>query len=305
MKTIIKIIFLLLIPVGVFGQLAPVTNQYILNPLSINPAYAGSRGALNIAASFRKQWAGIAGAPETMSLTVDGPFFDNKVGFGLMIINDKIGVTKETQIISNYAYRISLGEGSLSFGLGGGISTTNTAYSDLVVIDPGDESYLINSRIHVVPNLSFGTYYSGSNYFMGLSVPKLLGYKFDFTKNKYNLLINPGKQGIMFSAGYIYNLSQKLKFYPSTLLTYASQEKLLFDINAHFNYIDRFWAGVSYRSSRSMAGLIQVQLNNQLRVAYTYDFDFGKLRTYSYGSHEIMLRYEFRYKVDVVNPLIF
>jgi type IX secretion system PorP/SprF family membrane protein len=305
MKTIIKIIFLLLIPVGVFGQLAPVTNQYILNPLSINPAYAGSRGALNIAASFRKQWAGIAGAPETMSLTVDGPFFDNKVGFGLMIVNDKIGVTKETQIISNYAYKISLGEGSLSFGLGGGISTTNTAYSDLVVIDPGDESYLVNSRVHVVPNLSFGTYYSGKNYFLGLSVPKLLGYKFDFTKNKYNLLINPGKQGIMFSAGYIHNLSQKLKFYPSTLLTYASQEKLLFDINAHFNYIDRFWAGVSYRNNRSMAGLIQVQLNNQLRVAYTYDFDFGKLRTFSYGSHEIMLRYEFRYKVDVVNPLIF
>jgi outer membrane protein OmpA-like peptidoglycan-associated protein len=26
-------------------QLTPVTNQYILNPLIINPAYAGSRGA--------------------------------------------------------------------------------------------------------------------------------------------------------------------------------------------------------------------------------------------------------------------
>ena len=51
--------------------------------------------------------------------------------------------------------------------------------------------------------------------------------------------------------------------------------------------------------------LASVAVNNQLRIGYTYDFDLGKLGRYSNGSHEAMLRYEFRYKVDVVNPLIF
>lgn len=285
--------------------MAPVTNQYVLNPLTINPAYAGSRGALNIAAFFRKQWVGVSGAPETLTLSADAPLFDQKLGVGLIIINDKVGVTKETQFISNYAYKIALGEGNLSFGLGAGVITTNTAWSDLVVLDPGDEYYLINSRRFVVPNFSFGTYYSYKNYYAGFSIPKFLSYKFNFDKNKYSLAIDPGQYNYMLSTGYLYTISSKVKILPSTLLIYAPGQKLLFDINAHINYIDRFWAGVSYRNGRSMAGLFQFQINDQFKIAYTYDFDFGKLRTYSNGSHEIMLRYEFKYKVDVVNPLIF
>lgn len=285
--------------------MAPVTDQYVLNPLTINPAYAGNRGALNIAAFFRKQWVGVRGAPETMTLSVDAPLFDEKLGLGLIIINDKVGVTKESQFISNYAYKIALGEGSLSFGLGAGVITTNTAWSDLVVLDPGDEYYLINSRRFIVPNFSFGTYYSYRNYFAGFSVPKFLSYKFNFDKNKYSIAIDPGQYNYMLSTGYLYNISSKVKILPSMLLIYAPGQKILFDLNAHVNYIDRIWAGVSYRNGRSMAGLFQFQINDQLKVAYTYGFDFGKLRTYSNGSHEIMLRYEFRYKVDVVNPLIF
>jgi type IX secretion system PorP/SprF family membrane protein len=305
MKRIIKTIFWVLIPVTMSGQLSPVTNQYVLNPLTINPAYAGNRGALNVTAAYRRQWAGITGSPETMTFLIDAPVSDEKVGLGLIIVNDKIGVTKETQFITNYAYRIEIGKGTLAFGLGAGIITTNTAWSDLVVLDPGDEYYLIDSRRFVVPSFSFGTYYSQSNYYIGFSIPKFLSYKFNFDKNKYSLKIDPGQYSYMLTGGYAYDISSKLKFLPSTLLIYSPGEKILYDLNAHFNYIDRFWAGISYRNCRSIAALFQFQVNNQLRVAYTYDFDIGKLGRYSNGSHEIMLRYEFRYKVNVVNPLIF
>jgi type IX secretion system PorP/SprF family membrane protein len=305
MKRIIKTLFFLLIPIGLFGQLTPVTNQYVLNPLTINPAYAGNRGALNIAAFYRRQWVGISGAPETITLAADAPLLDAKLGLGLIITSDKIGVTKETQFSTNYAYKISMEKGNLSFGLGAGLITTNTAWSDLVVLDPGDEYYLVDSRVFVVPDFSFGAYYSYNNYFAGFSIPKLLGYKFDYDKNKYTLKVNPGQYYYLFNTGYVFNLTPKSKFFPSTLVTFSPGEKLLYDINAHFSFFDRLWVGASYRSNRSVAGLLQFSVNNQLRVAYTYDFDFGKLGRYSNGSHEIMLRYEFRYKVDVVNPLIF
>lgn len=190
-----------------------------------------------------------------MTLSADAPFLDSKLGLGLTFTNDKLGVTRQTQFQTTYAYKIGLGKGNLSFGLGAGLITTNTAWSDLVVLDPGDEYYLINSRVFVVPDFSFGAYYTYQNYFAGLSIPKLLNYQFD--------------------------------------------------LNAHVSYIDRFWAGLSYRNSRSLAALFQFAVNNQFRVAYTYDFDFGRLGRYSNGSHEIMLRYEFKYKVDVVNPLAF
>ena len=305
MKRIIKSLILLLIPLSLAGQLTPVTSQYVLNPLSINPAYAGNRGALNIAAFYRRQWAGIPGAPETMTLAADAPFLDSKLGLGFSITNDKIGVTKETHFLTNYSYKINMDKGSLSLGLGAGLITTNTAWSDLVVLDPGDENYLTNSRVFVVPDFTFGAYYLNQNYFAGLSIPKLLGYKFNYDKNRYTLMVNPGKYNYLLNAGYVYTLNQKIKLFPSTLITISPGEKLLIDLNAYVSLNDRIWAGVSYRNGRSLGALCQFAINNQFRVAYTYDFDFGKLGQYSNGSHEIMIRYEFHYKVNAVSPLNF
>ena len=305
MKRIIKSFILLLIPLSLAGQLTPVTSQYVLNPISINPAYAGNRGALNIAAFYRRQWAGITGSPETMTIAADAPLFDSKLGLGFIITNDKIGVTKETHFLTNYSYKINMNKGFLSFGLGAGIMTTNTSWSDLVVLDPGDENYLNNSRVYVVPDFSFGIYYSNQNYFAGISVPKLLGNQFDFNKNKYTLMFNPGQYNYLINAGYVYNLNKKIKLFPSTLITISPGEKLLVDFNGYVGLNGRIWVGASYRNKRSLGVLFQLAVNNQFRIAYTYDIDFGSLAQYSNGSHEIMIRYEFHYKVDAISPLNF
>ena len=305
MKRIIKTIFLVLLPLTLTAQLTPVSNQYVLNPLTINPAFAGRRGDLNVAAFYRRQWAGIAGAPETMTFAADAPVFEDKIGVGLIIINDKVGVTKETYFMSNYSYKISVGEGALSFGLGAGIIATNTAWSDLVVLDPGDDIYLTDSRRFILPSFSFGTYYSNKNYFAGLSIPKLVGYKFSYDKNKYGMSVDPGKYNYLLTTGYQFKVSSKVDFVPSTLLSFGAGQKMLLDLNAHLVINNRIWAGASYRNNRSFGALLQFQVMNQIKMAYTYDFDTGKLGGYSNGSHEIMLRYEFRYKVNVVNPLIF
>ena len=305
MKNIFKALFLIILPLSLEAQLTPVTNQYILNPMTINPAFAGNRGALNIATFYRRQWIGITGAPQTMTLAVDAPFLDSKLGIGMTIINDKIGVTKETKFMTSYAYKISMGEGILSLGLGAGLMTTNTAWSDLTVIDPGDDYYLIDSRVFVVPDFTFGTYYSNQNFFIGLSIPKLLGYDFNFNKNRYSLTFNPGDYNYMLNTGHLLNISARVKLLPSVLVTWTPEAKLLYDINAHLSIIDRMWLGATYRNNRSVAGLFQFSVNEQLKIGYTYDFDIGKLGRYSNGSHEVMLRYQFTFKVDAVNPMIF
>ena len=303
-KMIITFLWLI-IHISLSAQVSPVTNQYVLNPMTINPAYAGNRGVLNIAAFYRRQWVGIAKAPETITLAMDLPVISSKLGLGLVFTNNKYGVTREMQYSSNYAFKIDTRKGSLSFGLGAGLLTTNTAWSDLKVLDPGDETYLTNSRVYIVPAFSFGVYYARQRYFLGISIPKLLGYTFDVNRNKYAPDFNPGQYNYLLYTGYVFNLSPRLAFFPSTLVTYSHGENILYDINGHFILFDRIWLGVSYRNDRSVGGLIQLGLNNQLKLAYTYDFDFGSLRSYSSGSHELMLRYEFRYKVKVVNPLIF
>jgi type IX secretion system PorP/SprF family membrane protein len=305
MKKIIKILLFLLIPVSLFGQLPPYSSQYILNPLTINPAFAGNRGVLNMAAFYRKQWVGINGSPETISLFADAPFSDDRMGIGFNLTNDKIGVTKETQFKINYAYKVNIGKGNLSFGLGAGLIMTNTAWSDLVVLDPGDEYLLIDSKVFVVPTFSFGAYYTGQKYFAGFSIPKLVGYKFDFDKNKYVISNNIDDYYYLFNTGYLFDISSNFQFFPSALVVYSTGENIIFDINANFRVMDRFWFGASYRNNRSISGMFQFQLNEQIKFAYSYDFDFAELQNFSSGSHEVMLRYEFRYKVEAISPLNF
>lgn len=305
LKKLCKIVLYLLLPLNASAQLAPSTDHYILNPLTINPAYAGSRGALNIAAFYRRQWIGMPGAPETITVSADAPLFDAKLGLGLIIVSDKVGVTKGNRFNSSYSYKINIGNGALSFGLGAGVITTNTNWSRLVVLDPGDEFALTGSRVYVVPDFSFGVYYNNLKYFAGFSIPELTSYKFDLNKNKYSLIINTGRYLYLFNTGYEFDIAPKTRFFPSTLITYTPGGKLQYDINSHFSFFNRLWVGGSYHSSGSVTGLFQLSVNYQLKIAYSYNFDFSELRQYNNGSHEIMLSYEFRYKVDAISPLNF
>lgn len=305
MRKIIKILFLLFIPASMSGQITPLTSQYVLNPLVLNPAAAGNRGVLNVAAFYRKQWVGVKGSPETMTLIADAPFRDDRMGLGLIVMSDKLGITKETHIKVDYSYKVAVGTGTLSFGLGAGLAVTNTAWSKSIVLDPEDDLILTDDKGFVVPAFSFGTNYSDQRFFAGFSIPKLLGYKFDSDKKKYVISNNMGEYYYLFNTGYLFDLSPGLKFLPSALIAFSPGDKVLYDVNANFRIMDRFWFGASYRSNRSLIGMFQVQLNDQIRFAYTYDYDFAKLRTYSSGSHEVMLRYEFRYKVQAISPLNF
>jgi len=305
MGRILKTLLLLLISLNVAGQLTPATDQYILNPQVINPACAGNRGVLNISAFYRKQWVGVNGAPSTVTLSIDAPVLDDRIGLGLILGSDKIGVSKENQLITNYAYRLNIGKGVLSLGFGAGIITTNTEWSELETAEQGDEFYLVDSHPFIVPQFNFGSFYSNRNFFAGFSIPRLFSYKFDFDKSKYQVMSDPDLYNYMLFSGYDFDISRGVKIMPSLLLSYTASSRLLYDINAHVSFSDRFLVGASYRNNRSIGGLFQIRINNQFRIAYIYDYETSMLGKYSNGSHNICLRYEFRYKVEAVNSLIF
>jgi type IX secretion system PorP/SprF family membrane protein len=304
-RLLLALVFISIIVPRAYTQVPPVTDQYMLNPVLINPANTGARGALSVAAFYRKQWAGLKGAPETLTLVADGPFEDGKVGLGAFISADKTGVTRETSISTLYSYRISAGENTLSFGLRAGLLSTNTRWSDLIVLDPGDELYLVDSKSYIVPDFSFGAHITDDRYFVGFSIPRLFGYRFVPEKNRYSVRVNPGQYYYVFHGGYLVSLAPDVEFLPSALISLSPGEKMLMDLNVHFIFGGRMWTGLSYRTNKSMAGMFQFGVNNQLKVAYSHYLDFGMLGRFSNGSHEVMLRYEFLYKVDVVSPLIF
>ena len=121
-----------------WAQLEPLTSQYLFNPLVINPALAGNREAMSISILHRDQWLGFDGAPRTESLSIHAPMRKEKVGLGLSMMFDRLGVTSTNLIEGSFAYRIPVREGTLSFGLGGGLVIARNHWSDLVAVHPDD-----------------------------------------------------------------------------------------------------------------------------------------------------------------------
>ena len=280
MKRIFNTVVLLAVTLNSFGQFDPTTSLYLLNPMLINPAYAGSREALSISTFYNKKWAGVDGSPTSVTFAADVPLSDQKLGLGLIVVNDRVGVTKENQFVTNYAFRIFMGENTLSFGLGAGVVLTNTAFSDLVALDPGDEVFLADSRTFAVPNFNFGVYYSTPLWYAGISVPRFLNYSFDYAKNKYVLDNDFSMYSYMLNAGMNFVPNRNFGFHPSVLVRYSSipaTSKVQYDINALFSFLEKFRVGSSYRNNRSVAALFQFQPTSQLNIAYSYDFEVSKL----------------------------
>ncbi|SMO49874.1 type IX secretion system membrane protein, PorP/SprF family [Saccharicrinis carchari] len=282
--------------------------EYVFNPMSINPAYAGGQEALNFSLFYAQQWTGIQGSPKNMTFSADAPFMRQKLGLGLMLVNEQYGVSHENKISTNYAYRIISPKSVLSFGLGANIKLTNSTYSDLIALDPGDEMYLQDSKTYALTNFSFGMHYSRKQFFVGFSIPRLLNHSFDIDQKKYVYQNDFSKFRYLLNTGFTVWAGDRFNIVPSLLFQYTSSgtsKKMLYDANTLLCYNDFLCLGGSYQNERAFSTLFQVKPNKQISITYSFNFETSQLNTYKSGSHQIMLKYIFKYKVYAPNSLIF
>lgn len=286
----------------------PVYSQYLQNGLVINPAYTGTRGVLSSSLSYRMQWMGTKGSPLLQSVSFHSPLKNDKVALGLLAQFMQYGTTKTTSIYGNYGYHIRLKKGKLSFGLKAGVDLSNTDYTGLLLIDPDDPVFKTNDKPLLLPNAGAGIYYFEDRFFAGLSIPSFLNYRRNSngTATPYHSF---SQYDFLISAGALFSVTPLLKIKPSVLIDYSLEEtrKLnQFDVNCNFIIADLIWAGGSWRFSEQVAvAIVQVQLNQQLMFGFSYDYPAGRMNSYSKGSTEFVLRYEFRYKVSAANPRYF
>ena len=287
----------------------PVYSQYLQNGLLINPAYAGTRGSLSAFLSYRMQWMGISDAPVFQTASLNAPMKNDKVGLGIMAQFMKFGFTKSQSIYASYAYHIKLGKGKLSLGLKGGFDRSNTDYTGILTTTKNDPVFSSNDKPYLLPNVGAGVYYFSDQFFAGASIPSFLNYKKNISTNSVEPHHSVKEYDVIFSAGGLITFSQVFKFKPSVLIDYSLEKtKRLtqLDINANFILGDLIWLGGSYRTSEEVVvGILQVQLNPQFMFGFSYDYPVGRMNSYSKGSSEIILRYEFGYKVSAANPRYF
>lgn len=290
----ILLFFLIVSMTMVQAQQDAQYTQYMYNTVSVNPAYAGSRGHLSIAALYRNQWLGLDGAPETQTLNVHTPMGYRGVGLGLSIVNDKIGPTSETYFDVDFSYTIQTSwEGRLSFGLKASAHMLDIRYSELdeFEVDPQLQSQQ-DIRNKFSPNIGAGVYYHTDRFYVGLSAPRILE-----TTHFDESSVSTAKEQInmYFITGYVWDLNPFLKFKP-TLLTKAVQgAPLQVDLSANFMLNERFIGGVAYRWDAAFSGLFGFMLSDQLMLGLAYDREITELgaATFNDGSFEVIIRYDF------------
>jgi type IX secretion system PorP/SprF family membrane protein len=179
----------------------------------------------------------------------------------------------------------------------------------LATTTPNDPVFLENDKPYFLPNFGAGIYYNSDKLFAGVSIPAFLNYKKNISTGSVEAHHNINEYDMIFSAGGLITFSQAFKFKPSVLIDYSLEKtkKLTqFDINGNFIFGDLIWVGGSWRTSEQVAvGILQVQLNPQLMIGFSYDYPVGRMSTFSKGSSEFILRYEFGYKVSAANPRYF
>ena len=280
-----------------FGQQQPLFSHYMFNGLYINPAYAGSKDFVSTTLIARKQWSGFKGAPSTQIASLHAPLKNKKIGLGIVVSNDKIGITNETDLYGSYAFHIPLNTGKLSMGLSGGFSYLKSSFSELTVWDTDDPVYETNSLSNILPNFGAGLYYYSTKFYAGLSVPQILSYDPDQAFHIDVEKVHKISRHYYLTSGMILGTRGELKFRPSFMIKYAANAPIQYDINMNVLISEIIWVGASYRSSDAVVLLLEYQVNKKLRVGYSYDLTLSEMRNYSSGSHEIIIGYDFGFNV--------
>jgi len=296
---------LLLLALTSEAQHSPLISQYMLNGLVINPGYTGSREVFTANALYRNQWVGFDGAPVTQVVSVHAPLKNKSIALGILFKNEKVGVSNTTGISGNVAYRIFMGDAKLSFGISAGVGILSSRFTELTTTETSDQAFAGDVRSNLQPDFGAGIYYSTKKYFAGISVPSMISRQYNITDEQLDIKSDAGLHNIILQGGYLFTLSEQFKLKPSTLVRISPIGNSQFDLNANLIYNDFFWIGISYRHNEALVALLELQINQQFRVAYAYDYALSIFRQYSSGSHEIGLQYEFGYKVKSIDPRFF
>jgi len=291
MKRITLFCLALLLAGGVMGQQLPLNSQYTLNQYEINPAVAGSDDGLPLGFTFRKLWMGMEGSPSIQTLSAHMEVAEH-MGVGLKVFNVSSGPLRRTGGEVTYAYHIPLsgGKQNLSFGLSGLFYQYNLDLSGLNVRDPDDPVLTNSEESMIVPDVSFGTYFYGENYYVGLAVPQLLSRKVDLKSDVE--LEQQQVRHYFLHGGYRFDINEQFSLEPSVLMKLIEAGIFQADINVRMTYNKMVSFGLSYRTGDALVVQLGYQSKNFL-IGYAYDITLSDVRTASSGSHEIMMIYTF------------
>jgi len=281
--------------VSAYAQQDPQYSQNMFTKLAVNPAHAGAYDAICGTMLYRKQWTGFDGAPKTFLLMAEMPVPKLRGGLGLTVASDQLGFEKNIMARLAYAHKLYLGSGYLNLGLDAGLMQKSIDGSKFIYNDGGDPNIPLGAVSGSALDFGFGAYYYSEKLYAGLSASHLTEAEIK-TDNVTTKLA----RHYYFMAGYDVELTPDIMLKPS-LFAKSEATSTQVDVNANVLLQNKFWLGFSYRfvPQDALVVMAGLEVTPNLKVGYSYDMTMTDIKTYSSGTHEIMLNYCFRVKPTV------
>jgi len=275
------IIFLFLSLQELRAQMDPLQAMYVNTPMVINPAYAGLTRDLNLAVDYRKQWAGFDGSPRTFSTSGHMALNKNKMGVGLLAVQDQIGSNTTAEMEAIYSYHLPINnETTLSFGLQFGAINYRTDYSELIVA-PNDPK--LETTNEWQPNFGAGFILTNDAYFLSFSLPKMLK---PTTETASQGLYS---RSLYLMGGYAFAISSRLRLKSYALLRAASDTESSYDVGINLLGDDSYVIGAFTRSFHTYGLMGQLRLDELLRIGYVFELPTNQSAGTQFTTHEIQL----------------
>ncbi|HVW94509.1 MAG TPA: PorP/SprF family type IX secretion system membrane protein [Mucilaginibacter sp.] len=263
-------------------------TQYMDNLTPLNPAYSVLDQAWSVNTMARKQWVGIDGAPTTFLINGNMPLSSINASAGLVVLNDKFAIERQTEANAYFAKAIQLGQNNyLAVSLNAGLRNYVANYSQL---DPGDPVFANDVR-QTRPNVGFGVMYFSDWYYLGVSVPELTITSLGTASVQDN---NNFKSHYYFTGALLTRFDDDFTFKPSVLFSYARGVPLITDFSGIVYVRQTLGIGGSYRLNAEAAGIITLNLD-QFHIGYSYQFGTSSdnLGGFHMATHEVTLGYRF------------
>ncbi|MEQ9441523.1 MAG: type IX secretion system membrane protein PorP/SprF [Cyclobacteriaceae bacterium] len=279
-----------------YAQQSAQFSQYMFNTLFYNPAYAGVEGVTTITAFHRTQWAGyqpttgdLDGGINTQVISLNTPILKLRSGFGLHIVNDRIGPLTNQEAQASFAYHLGVGAAKLSLGIRVGAFSQTVDFDQYRWVDPNDPYRQAGKDSQMRPDFSAGVFYRARQFYAGIGFKHLVDTQFNFGIDTLN---NPLQNHMTVTGGFDYEPTYKVRLTPSFLVQ-SDLNTYSFDIGVMATYDDTMWGGLSYRQQESLVGMIGYSFfrEKSLKLGYAFDYTIIAQEAKAASSHEIMVSY--------------
>ena len=277
------------------SQQLPLHNQYIYNPLIINPAFAGVSTVSSLHLSTRSQWIGFSEGINTLSFSGNYALSENQ-GVGGCLFQDNTGSISITGVELDYSFKLPLFlDYNISFGLGlipyqylFNANNTDGNFADPALdISEKKISFDANFGIFLYSDFLYGGL-SVLNLIQSSTIPSLDGeVPNQLVRHYYGLL------------GYNYfNETSKMGLEQTVLMRHTAYSKTQFDFNAKVNFNDIFWVLCGYRTNKEILVGFGIKYG-KFGFIYNIDINQGEIGEYSNSSHEFGLIFYLNNKMNV------